>query len=111
MRYFLKEWENISPQYYKLRADRLLNLQSLSEIYVRLFGISNVIKFSLIKIFLFSISPHYHQSNITPKQLEDKFKHGNQNYPLIPIHYYYGMPRYLTGLTDYMYLLTNYQIL
>jgi len=37
MRNFLKEWENISPQYYKLRADKLLNLQTLSEIYVRLF--------------------------------------------------------------------------
>ncbi|XP_029343352.1 DNA-dependent protein kinase catalytic subunit isoform X2 [Acyrthosiphon pisum] len=33
MRNFLKEWENISPQYYKLRADKLLNLQTLSEIY------------------------------------------------------------------------------
>lgn len=36
MRIFLKEWVNISPQYYKLRADKLLNLQTLSEIYVRL---------------------------------------------------------------------------
>lgn len=34
MHNFLKEWENISPQYYKLRADRLLHLQTLSEIYV-----------------------------------------------------------------------------
>ncbi|XP_025192516.1 DNA-dependent protein kinase catalytic subunit-like [Melanaphis sacchari] len=34
MRNFLKEWENISPQYYKLRASKLLNLQTLSEIYI-----------------------------------------------------------------------------
>lgn len=36
MHNFLKEWENISPQYYKLRAERLLHLHTLSEIYVRL---------------------------------------------------------------------------
>lgn len=32
---FLKKWVNISTQYYKLRTDQLLNLQNLSEIYVR----------------------------------------------------------------------------
>lgn len=34
MRNFIKEWVNIPPQYYKLRADRLLSLQNVSEIYV-----------------------------------------------------------------------------
>ncbi|XP_060849991.1 DNA-dependent protein kinase catalytic subunit-like isoform X3 [Rhopalosiphum padi] len=41
MRNFLKEWENISPQYYKLRADKLLNLQTLSEIYYFIKSSSN----------------------------------------------------------------------
>lgn len=41
MHNFLKEWGNISPQYYKLRVDRLLNIQTLSEIYVRI--INNLI--------------------------------------------------------------------
>lgn len=108
MRDFLKEWENISPQYYKLRADRLLNLQSLSEIYVRLLGISNIIinfVLNIIYTYIFSISPHYLQPNpiTTPKQLEDKFKLGNQNYPSILIHCYYGMLKYLTGFIDYTY--------
>ncbi|CAH1737387.1 unnamed protein product [Aphis gossypii] len=41
MRNFLKEWEIISPQYYKLRADKLLNLQTLSEIYYFIKSSSN----------------------------------------------------------------------
>ncbi|KAE9538879.1 hypothetical protein AGLY_005461 [Aphis glycines] len=41
IRNFLKEWEIISPQYYKLRADKLLNLQTLSEIYYFIKSSSN----------------------------------------------------------------------
>lgn len=52
MRDFLKEWENISPQYYKLRTDQLLNLQTLSEIYVRLFNSLMLIIFLYENYFL-----------------------------------------------------------
>lgn len=65
---FLKEWENILPQYYKLRVDKLLNLQSLSEIYVKFIYNLLLIKI-LYENYYFSILQHQFRPMIIQKQL------------------------------------------
>lgn len=53
MHEFIKKWGDISIQYYKLRADQLLNLQNLSEIYVTLiFNFNFKLLLRIICIFL-----------------------------------------------------------